>query len=83
MTCKHEVKNCPRCNGPFECKVGDIAHCQCMTVTLTDEERTFLGERFDDCLCANCMRALKAEFHSKLFHDKLEHISALFTKPKD
>jgi len=80
--CKHEPKNCPRCNHPFECKVGDIAHCQCMTVPLTDEERKFIGERHDDCLCANCMRELKAEFHHQLFHHKLEGISALFSKTK-
>lgn len=76
--CKHEMKNCPRCHLPFECKVGDIAHCQCTTITLTHEERIFLNEQFEDCLCANCMRELKAAFHSKLFHDKLEGISALF-----
>ena len=61
--CKHEEKNCPRCNGHFECKVGDIQRCQCYTVKLTDAERDFIARYFTDCLCANCMEVLKMQYH--------------------
>jgi uncharacterized protein (UPF0212 family) len=61
--CKHEEKNCPRCNSSFECKVGDIPHCRCYTVKLNDDERDFIAQRFTDCLCAACMQAMKAEYH--------------------
>ena len=60
---KHEDKYCPRCQTLFECKVGSINLCQCTTVQLTQEERAYLAKMYDDCLCANCMRALKQEFN--------------------
>ena len=60
--CKHEEKNCPRCNVNFECKVGDISHCQCYTVKLNDAETKFIAQRFTDCLCASCMKAMKSEY---------------------
>lgn len=61
--CKHEEKTCPRCNTLFECKVGDIPHCQCYVVKLSDGERDFINKRFTDCLCADCMRAMKSEYN--------------------
>lgn len=57
--CKHEEKYCPRCRAPFECKVGDIAQCQCYGVALTLEEKAFMEERYEDCLCRNCLMELK------------------------
>lgn len=60
---QHEDKYCPRCQTLFECKVGSINLCQCTTVQLTQEERAYLAKAYDDCLCANCMRALKQEFN--------------------
>lgn len=79
MAC-HETKHCPRCETPFECKVGSIALCQCSTINLTDAERSFISRTFDDCLCANCMMALKAEFHNRQFQHRLQNISQLFKK---
>jgi adenosylcobinamide kinase / adenosylcobinamide-phosphate guanylyltransferase len=57
--CKHEEKDCPRCQAAFECKVGDIIQCQCYGIGLTIEERAFVEERFEDCLCRNCLLELK------------------------
>ena len=68
--CKHEEKTCPRCKISFECKVGDIPHCQCYVVKLSDEERDFISKRFTDCLCADCMGALKSEY--KILQKKLQ-----------
>ncbi len=52
---KHEHKYCPRCNADFECKVGDIANCQCSTVSLTAETLSFLQSTHYGCLCKKCM----------------------------
>lgn len=57
--CKHETKKCPRCESPFECKVGDVTHCQCYGIAMTAEERTYLEARYGDCLCRNCLLELK------------------------
>ena len=36
--CKHEEKPCPRCRQTFECKPGDVVHCQCYGIMLSTEE---------------------------------------------
>ncbi|MEP6467857.1 MAG: cysteine-rich CWC family protein [Parafilimonas sp.] len=58
---QHEIKTCSRCAGTFECKAGDIAHCQCNNIVLSEEEMAFIEARYDDCLCINCLRELKKE----------------------
>jgi len=60
---KHEIKSCPRCLSPFECKTGDIVNCQCETVKLTQTHRDYISTQYDDCLCANCMQILRSEFN--------------------
>ncbi len=65
---KHEEKTCPRCNGTFECKVGDIAHCQCSEQSFTLEEKAFIEDRYNDCLCADCLKDLKNKY--VLFREK-------------
>jgi hypothetical protein len=57
--CKHEEKSCPRCGQQFECKIGDIAHCQCFDISFTIEEKAFIEERYEECLCRNCLLELK------------------------
>ncbi len=60
--CKHEQKICPRCGAGFGCKAGDIAHCQCNSIQLNEAEAKFIAEKYTDCLCANCMKAMKSEY---------------------
>lgn len=60
--CSHEHTYCPRCNSSFECKAGNIAHCQCYGIRLTDKETAFIAGRYSGCLCAACMTALKTEY---------------------
>ncbi len=60
--CKHEQKNCPRCNTPFECRVGDITSCQCYGVELTAEEEAFIASNYNECLCRNCLLQLKSRY---------------------
>ncbi|NOX76506.1 MAG: cysteine-rich CWC family protein [Gammaproteobacteria bacterium] len=55
---KHEIKNCPRCRAEFECKSDSILLCQCQTVVLSPEQMDFVGDRFDECLCAACLQVL-------------------------
>lgn len=67
---KHEEKKCPRCAGMFECKVGSVGECQCAGISFTDEERAFIGSRYTDCLCRNCLLELKDKnvmFREKFF----------------
>lgn len=59
--CKHEPKKCPRCNSGFVCKVGDVANCQCNGISLTEEQEKFIGEKYRDCLCRNCLLELSKQ----------------------
>ena len=58
----HETKKCPRCARNFECKVGNIAECQCSIVQLTYEERVFIEDKFIDCLCGQCLETLQFQY---------------------
>ncbi|MEO1049561.1 MAG: cysteine-rich CWC family protein [Bacteroidota bacterium] len=69
---EHEVKKCPRCGKPFECKVGAISLCQCAHVQLNDEERQHLREQYSDCLCASCMIEEKHIYNQKKSEKKIE-----------
>jgi hypothetical protein len=73
--CSHEKKACPRCKSAFECKVGDISKCQCYPVPLTDLERDYIARRYTDCLCASCMREVKAAYHQSLREQQLKQVS--------
>jgi hypothetical protein len=53
--CKHEEKKCPRCNISFECKPGNIGQCQCFGIALSSEEKVFIAEMYNDCLCTRCL----------------------------
>lgn len=61
----HESKNCPRCAQPFECKVGNIAECQCYGITFEDTEKAFIDEQYTDCLCRDCLLAIRKEIRYK------------------
>lgn len=55
---KHEEKICPRCQTAFECKVGDVLHCQCYGIALPDGVSQWIGKKYGDCLCAACLQYL-------------------------
>ena len=65
---QHELKACPRCNTSFECKAGDINHCQCRNISLSIEEVAFIETRYEDCVCFNCLLQLKNRY--TLFKEK-------------
>ena len=58
---KHEEKQCPRCKAAFECKPGNITQCQCYGMIFSEEEKRNIEEQYSDCLCKNCLIALKNE----------------------
>jgi hypothetical protein len=67
---KHEEKYCPRCRSSFECKPGDITHCQCYGIELSTTEKAFIEERYNDCLCRKCLLELRQRdvlFKEKFF----------------
>lgn len=60
--CAHEEKSCPRCGNSFECKAGSITECQCFGIVLSTEEKAFMEERYNECLCRNCLVELKDRY---------------------
>lgn len=62
---KHDYLLCPRCGTGHECKVGSINLCHCTAVPLTEEQRQYVNDRFDGCLCTNCLTELRAEYDAK------------------
>lgn len=52
---KHEIKICQRCQTNFECKVGDVANCQCSSIIISEATNDYLAETNYDCLCKNCL----------------------------
>lgn len=57
-------KVCPRCGATFECLHGDILSCHCAGVSLNAAQRTYLKESYPDCLCHDCLNAVKAGFYA-------------------
>ena len=77
MAC-HETKYCPRCTAPFECKVGNILFCQCDGIIFSESEKAFIGDRYQDCLCRQCLIEMKKEVKHSFLKDKLQKIISLF-----
>jgi hypothetical protein len=66
--CQHETKSCPRCKQVFECKPGNITQCQCFGIQLTLEQKVYIEQRYNDCLCRDCLQYLQQELN--LFKEK-------------
>lgn len=74
IDCKHEKVKCERCGNGFECKVGSINLCQCREVILSDEQRTYIKYRYDDCLCADCLKELRSEYNITRFNEQIGNL---------
>ena len=57
-------KVCPRCGATFDCMHNDILSCHCATVRLDALQRTYLMENYSDCLCHDCLKAVKDSFYA-------------------
>lgn len=76
----HETVHCPRCKTAFECRVGSILQCQCQVVTLSEDERQYINENYNGCLCADCLQHMKASYKQEKFRLRLQKIFFLFGK---
>jgi len=77
---KHESKHCPRCNAPFECKVGSILQCQCSGLAFTDAEWDYIRLTYTDCLCRHCLQTIKHEMSTNAAKQKMQTILAPIKK---
>lgn len=77
---KGEEKYCPRCNTAFECNAGSIHLCQCTTVELNEKERDYMCEKFDDCVCASCMKEVRAVYHNNKLKNKIKRLLGIFER---
>ena len=68
---KHESKTCPRCQTDFECKTGSILLCQCQTILLSEQQMAYINAQYDDCLCINCLQALRTEYNYQQHEQKI------------
>ncbi|MCL4641782.1 MAG: cysteine-rich CWC family protein [Pseudosphingobacterium sp.] len=59
---KHEIVLCERCGTSIECRANSYSKCQCSAVELSVNEVQYISERYDNCLCAACLQALKQEY---------------------
>ncbi len=64
----HEQKKCPRCNTEFECQPDNITQCQCYGFKISNELKAYIEQRYNDCLCMNCLEYLSNELN--LFKEK-------------
>lgn len=71
---QHEPKSCPRCSALFECKVGNVAECQCNGINFTEEEKHYIAQQYSDCLCRRCLLEMKHEIRLKEFNIKVKRI---------
>jgi hypothetical protein len=58
-------KVCPKCGKEFECK--HTKECFCMKYILTKQELHLLKEKYDDCLCEECLKSICS---NKVLQDK-------------
>ena len=55
-------KVCPRCGVVFDCKHDeDIRLCHCASIDMNADMRNYLREHYADCLCHDCLQALKEQ----------------------
>ena len=47
---------CPVCGTAFECKLS--TDCWCGSVNVPPEVREYLADRYETCLCRNCLEQL-------------------------
>jgi hypothetical protein len=49
---------CPRCGARFRCGREDAAPCPCAGLQLSAQTLAALRERFQGCLCVECLREM-------------------------
>jgi len=69
----HETKQCPRCEGGFECKSGSVLLCQCSNIELTTEQLEYINTQYSDCLCIACLHDLRSEFNTLSYTKNIQN----------
>lgn len=47
-----ELKICPKCKNKFKC---EKENCWCKKIKLPKNKLNILREKYNDCLCPNCL----------------------------
>lgn len=50
------AKQCSKCGATFACS-SEAKGCWCESLKLNPQTLSELRQRYDDCLCENCLRA--------------------------
>jgi len=58
-----EPSTCPRCLNQFDCR-ANIGGCQCNNIGLTPAIHAWLAERYEKCLCMECLHDINNNFNS-------------------
>ncbi len=62
---KHDVRNCSLCESSFPCLANRAHECPCQLVRLTQDETEWVAcKAGGDCVCTQCLIALREEFKS-------------------
>jgi hypothetical protein len=64
------TKTCPHCHCEFECRNDNVLECDCIHVTLSREALDYIGSRYPDCLCADCLREINRMLSSTRQYDQ-------------
>lgn len=48
-------KSCVRCHESFVCRADSIRECHCSAFELNAEQLAILRERYNNCLCNQCL----------------------------
>lgn len=50
------IKICERCNIEFVCNATDITNCFCYDISLKENVRKEISEKYSNCLCEKCLK---------------------------
>ncbi len=51
-------KECPKCKEVFICDHNNIEDCHCAKAILTDKQKAWITEKYNDCLCNKCLKEI-------------------------
>lgn len=57
-------RECNRCQSAFNCREDRRDLCHCTHIYILPEIKNYIKENYDDCLCHNCLKEVKNNFHS-------------------
>lgn len=61
-----EIKICPKCGRSFQCNNYNILKCACAQIPLDSEARQLISEKYDDCLCTDCLKSFVPDKQEKI-----------------